>query len=193
MREYELLKWILHEDFLCKGNDAHVMVEDQGDEHDEQRVEIVNRVRSLTNMALYRFDEKYAGKDSLPFFNNSYEAGTHAPADLRSFCDYILLAEKNDTLYVLLIELKRGDTHGFRKQIDASKCFMDYVIDSAERIKHENSFDDFDRNNIRFRRILIKKCVSEKQATHDSDIIIFDKNDYIQIKCADKFRPIWFL
>ena len=189
MREMELLKWILHGDFLCKGDVAMVMVESQGREHDEQRVVIVNKVSSISQMALYRFDEKSAGKDFLPFFNDRYKEEPHAPADLRSFCDYILLAEYNDMLYVILIELKRGEATGYRKQIDASHCFVDYIIDSAERIKHENAFDEFDRDNIRFRRVLIKKCTSEKQVTHNSDIA-YDRNDYIEIKCNGEFRPI---
>ena len=183
MREYELLKWMLHEDFLCKGEDSLVLIENQGDEHEEQRVSIVNNVRSISDMTLYRFDEKSTGKDPLPFFNNSYEEGAHAPSELRSFCDYILLVEKDDTLYIILIELKRGATTGYRKQIDASHCFMSYVIDSAERIKQDNAYDEFDRDNIHFRKVLIKKCSSEKQVTHNSDIA-FDKNDYIDFYCC---------
>ena len=189
MREYELLRWMLHEDFLCKGDEALVMIENQGDEHDEQRVTIVNKVGSISNMALYRFDEKSAGKDPLPFFNNSYEESAHAPSDLRSFCDYVLLVENDNALYIMLIELKRGGTTGYRKQIDASQCFMSYVIDSAERIKHDNAYDEFDRDNIHFRKVLIKRCASEKQETHNSDIA-FDKNDYIDFKCISEFRPI---
>lgn len=189
MREFELLKWILHDDFLCKGDEAMLMVESQGHEHDEQRVAIVNKVSSISQMALYRFDAKTIGKDFLPFFNDRYKEEPHAPAGIRSFCDYILLAESKDTLYIMLIELKRGEATGYKKQIDASLCFVDYIIDSAERIKHENASDEFDRNNIRFRRVLIKKCTSEKQATHNSDIA-FDKNDYMEIKCNGEFRPI---
>lgn len=185
MREFELLTSILHDDFLCKGEEENVLIENQGCEHQEQRIYIVNKVRSISRMSLYRFDEKTSGKDFLPFFNNH----NHAPVDLRSFCDYILLVECNGRLYIMLIELKRGSKTGYTKQIEGSLCFMEYVVSSAVRIQHYNNFDDFDKGNIEFRRIVIQQCDSIKEKTHPNE---FDnvKNSYIRIRYFSDFRPV---
>lgn len=185
MKEYDLITWMLHEDFLCKDGEGNVMVEDQGHERAVQRVRIVNDVRSISRMSLFRFDEKQTGMDFLPFFANS----NHAPQELRSFCDYVLLVECRDNLYVMLIELKRGGHHGPRKQIDGAACFMDYIISSAMRIRGANGFDDFDKHNIHYRKVLLKKCESDKEETHNVDLR-FNKNDYIEIRCKSEFRPI---
>lgn len=153
MREYELITRILHDDFLCKDNEKDVLFENQGDKHAEQRVRIVNRVKAISRMALFRFDEKKIGMNFLPFLNNH----DHAPEGLRSFCDYILLVEYSTGLYIMLIELKRGGHSGFRKQIEGAACFMDYIVSSAVRIQHDNAFDDFDPHNIHYRRVRYKR------------------------------------
>lgn len=185
MKEYDLITRMLHEDFLCKDGEGNVMIENQGNEHAVQRVNIVNSVRAISRMSLFRFDVKKTGKDFLPFLANS----NTAPLELRSFCDYVLLVECRDNLYILLIELKRGDHLGYRKQIDGANCFMDYIISSAMRIRSVNGFNDFDRHNIHYRRVLLKKCKSEKEETHNVDLP-FSKNDYIEIRCKSEFRPI---
>lgn len=190
MREYDLITWILNDDYLCNEDEENVMVENQGDEHTEQRVRIVNKVHAISRMSLYRFDEKKTGKDFLPFFNDKYGlTKVHAPRELRSFCDYILLVECRDSLYVMLIELKRGGHSGYKKQIEGSVSFMDYIISSAVRIQHENAFNDFNKANIHYRKILLKKCESDKGETHNVDLN-FDKNDFIEIRCMSEFRPI---
>ena len=52
---------------------------------------------------------------------------------LKKICDYILFAEEGDYLFIFLIELKKG-TESAKKQLNASQEFVNYIINSAQRI-----------------------------------------------------------
>lgn len=153
MTELTLLHKILSEKFLAKKQ--HLM-----QEKDVQTVSITNGRK--TSYYLYRFDIDEC-KDFIPFFNSNDDA----PTGLRSFCDYLLLVERNSKVYILLVELKSGRKGHFSEQLKATECFVKYILDTAERIKTNNDFPEFDRNNIDVRKICVKS-INNKKTTNVS-------------------------
>lgn len=108
---------------------------------------------------LYRFD--LDERNFLPFFNNTH-IGSEAtveypvPDKLLKFCDYIMLVSKCGKLYVVLIEMKSGNNAGAGIQLKAAETFMEYVKQTALRIKSYNGYDSFSADNVILRRVLLK-------------------------------------
>lgn len=183
MSDFEYIKWILDDSYLCTHPNHLTMIESKGDDKRPQIVSIQNSIRAISNIALYRFDAEDNG-DFLPFFNDK----NGSPERLNAFCDYIALLEYSGRLIVFLLELKRGGTAGMEDQILASYEFMQYILKSAERIKVINKMPDFRMDNIEFRRILIRKKASNKHITKPKDIRIMDKQSIITCDCDSTIR-----
>lgn len=190
MQYIDYFEWILNSDFLQKGADALTMFEPADSEHEEQRVSIKYNSSLILAVKLYCFNTPETnGEKMFPFFNQSSEP-PKAPKDLNRFCDYILLVQHVKGLYVFFLEMKRGDTDDADKQIEAASIFFDYIRWSAERIKVENGFPDFDANQIQYRKIIIKEERSNKRMTKDNEIEGFDMKVVNLHKCHSEFRPI---
>ncbi len=65
-------------------------------------------------------------------------------------------------------------------------------MQSAERIKVENGFQDFDPQQVRYRKIVINNATSNKRITKDKDIEDLDLNSVIIHKCQSEFRPVGY-
>ena len=190
MQEIVYIERILNSDFLQKGDGAFTMVEPSDLLHDEQRVDIKNDTRSILDMKLYCFNTPNKNVNNLfPFFNQR-SVEPKAPEGLNSFCDYILLVQHIKGLFVFFLEMKRGDTDGADKQIEAACTFFDFILQSAERIKVENGLPDFDSNKVQFRRIIIKEERSNKRMTKDNEVENFDLEAVNLHKCHSEFRPV---
>lgn len=182
MAEYDQLCSILSDEFLASSQD--VMVEVKEDTHKAQRVNIYDGKRGLIRN-LYRFDLEE--KEFLHFFDKT----NNSPEGLRKFCDYVLLVKHDDKTFVLLIELKRGDTSGADKQLKASEVFIEFLHKTAERLHRDYGDFDFNRRNVVLRKIIIKEVKSNKTVTKGTRI---DKNqDIITYKSAGQFPLAKFL
>lgn len=149
MNEYELYTRILNPCF--KVGCQTILKEEKQPKH---KVSITSR--GVDAYTLYRFDEE--ARDFLPFFSANLDG-------LRRFCDYVLLANIQAKLYVVLIELKSGQATGAGEQLEASTTFMDYIQASAERVKGKVDFQAFDKRNIKVRRIILKYVPSVRPNT----------------------------
>lgn len=182
MTEYDQLCNILSNEFLSDSQD--VMIEEKGTTHKAQRVNIDDGKRKLV-WNLYRFD--LDEKDFLHFFNKT----DNSPEGLRKFCDYVLLVNNGSKTFVLLIELKRGDTAGADKQLKASEVFIEYVHKTAERLYQDFGDFNFNKKNVVLRKIIIKAIKSNKTGTQGTRI---DKNqDIILFKSSGVFPINKFL
>ncbi|MBR3577679.1 MAG: hypothetical protein IKN98_02755 [Bacteroidales bacterium] len=191
MEYIDYLGWILNEKFLQKGADALTMVEPADDNHKEQRVCIKSSSKAISSMKLYCFNTKNTDASNLfSFFNQQWKVEPKAPEGLNSFCDYILLVQHIDGLYVFFLEMKRGVTSRADKQIDASCTFFDFILKSAERIKEDNGFSEFDARQIKYRKLIIKEDCCNKRITKDKDVENFDLSAIITHACFNEFRPI---
>ncbi len=182
MTEYDQLCSILSDEFLSVSQD--VMIELKEDTHKAQRVNIDDGKRGFIRN-LYRFDLEE--KEFLHFFDRT----DNSPEGLRKFCDYILLVKHDDKTFVLLIELKRGDTSGADKQLKASETFIEFLHKTAERLHRDFADFNFNRRNVILRKIIIKKVRSNKTGTQGTRI---DKNqDIILFKSSGQFPLAKFL
>lgn len=159
MSNFEILHGIIHTDFLSK--EQGYLEECKGKEKKTMKLPIVCKKRDEEYL-LYRFDPDE--RNMFPFF--SREKG------LQCICDYIALVNKRNILYVLLIELKRGRSSS-KKQLDASKCFMEYMVNTAERIGN-----DIDREKIKMRTIRICETSINRNYTRMSMEYIDEHLDY---------------
>ena len=192
MEYIDYFEWILNSDFLQKGNDALTLIEPAVGENKEQRVIVKSASNSILSMKLYRFNNlEEDGKVLFPYFNQR-TVEPEAPHGLNSFCDYILLVQHVKGLFVFFLEMKRGRHDDADKQIEASSVFFDYIMQSAERIKVENGFQDFDPQQVRYRKIVINNATSNKRITKDKDIEDLDLNSVIIHKCQSEFRPVGY-
>ena len=148
---------ILSPQFMCGDNGT---LEEKKNRH---KVSILSRC--IDNYTLYRFDNEE--QEFMPFFNKNHKDKGGLDG-LRRFCDYILLAERNNKLYVFLIELKSGNHKDAGKQLDAAEVFMDYIRRTAERIKFTNGFTSFDSSNIRTAKVLVCGIQGAKPKTKKS-------------------------
>ncbi len=190
MQTIDYLANIINSHYL---SDDMVMVEPACGALPEQRVEVRNISRNITGMKLYQFsrqDKEDAAH--LPFFNKNGDGDNKAPNGLNKFCDYILLVQHTDGLYVFLLEMKRGTNEGAKIQLEASKCFFDYILQSADRIKGQNCWTNLNTQNVYYRRIEIKEEHSNKKTTKPNDIENMDMDDFIQHRCSDVFKPIYY-
>lgn len=184
MSEYELYNRILAS--RLKPNNQTALIEKT--EKGIHKAEIISDKK--TTYTLYRYDQKEQGDLFFPFFNNTHDggrdgAGCHAPTDLLKFCDYILLAEKNNMLYVLLLELKSGENGDAYKQLDASATFMDYIKATAIRIAEANGYSYFNANNIKVRTIVLKPAPKTRPLTN----IAKSKQTRLELNAS----PIYYL
>lgn len=192
MEYIDYYEWILNSDFLQKGNDALTLIEPAVGENKEQRVVVKSASNSISSMKLYRFNNiEEDGKVLFPYFNQRTVEPV-APHGLNSFCDYILLVQHVNGLFVFFLEMKRGRHDDADKQIEASTVFFDYIMQSAERIKAENGFQDFDPQQVSYRKIVINNASSNKRITKDKDIEDLDLNSVIIHKCQSEFRPVGY-
>lgn len=178
MTEYDQLCSILSDEFLSASQD--VMIESKAGIHKPQRVNIDDGKRGYIRN-LYRFDLEE--KEFLHFFNKA----ENSPKGLRKFCDYILLVKHGDKTFVLLIELKRGDTSGADKQLKASEAFIEFLHKTAERLHRDFADFDFNRRNVILRKIIIKKVKSNKTRTQGTRI---DKNQDIILYPSSGLFPL---
>ncbi|MCR4831828.1 MAG: hypothetical protein K5883_10305 [Pseudobutyrivibrio sp.] len=165
MSEYELYTRILAP--WLKPDNQDVLIEKTGGT--DHKAEVIADKKTIHT--LYRYDQKEQREKFFPFFNNTHdgesgEAEIPAPQDLLKFCDYILLAERNNVLYVLLLELKSGDNGDAYKQLDASEVFMEFVKNTAKRISESNEYMNFDARNIKVRKIVLKPALKLKPTTN---------------------------
>lgn len=108
------------------------------------------RQNKRVKYSLYRFDQEAKG-DFLPFF----DASNDAPKGMRSFCDYVILAEVSQKPYIILVEMKNSRAGHAHEQLEGSRCFVDYITDTAERIKVANGQDDFSKDKINVLEVVL--------------------------------------
>lgn len=184
MTDFEYLNTILHSRYR---ENTSYLIEDKGDNLSPQIAEITH-TDLISDVAVYRLDADIKG-DFLPFFHN----GNTAPKALRKFCDYILLAAHRDgTLAIILVEMKRGDTEDAEEQIKASELFVDYLLNTAERIKKANGQPGFCKEDVAIRRVILREAHSNKRATRPKEITAEAKAGIIDYRTTRRL-PLHYL
>ena len=76
------------------------------------------------------------------------------------------LAVIDNKLYVVLVEMKSGESNAASVQLDASATFMEYVKQTALRIKDNNGYKDFNAQNIIVRKLKLRPAPKSRPATN---------------------------
>lgn len=116
------IEYILHNNFKCKKN-----------YFEEEDAKMLLPIKPEgCQFILYKFD-KNLGKEYkgglFPFFAKN--------KDVCKISDYILFAEKGGTLYILVIEMKRGNEQTL-PQLKAALAFTKYIVETVNRVKGAN-------------------------------------------------------
>lgn len=147
MTKLEIIESILHEDFKETNNFLVEKDKDKSGKLFEMKRKIISK--QDLNYTLYKYDSQ---KDILPFFKST------GVTNLKKICDYIIFIEDGIHLFAYLIELKKG-TQSAKKQLDASECFVDYLISTINRL--ELNFN-VTPENFHIRKIRISESKSKK-------------------------------
>ncbi|GEL10537.1 hypothetical protein FGL01_12760 [Flavobacterium glycines] len=115
----------------------------------------------------FSFDKQLPLKDFpkglFPFFNRGV-------AKVTSFCDYIIFSEHNNSLFILLIELKKGNDN-VTKQLNAGKCFAEYIVSTLNRVYDLNIVPEIRQISIRQRHIKPKQ--KQKEVEYENNFHTF--------------------
>jgi len=97
-------------------------------------------------------------------------------------CDYIVFAERGTHLFALIVELKTS-AQGTMPQLNAGECFVDYVINTVNRINKTNH--TIIKRKISIREFERKRKTKIKEVEYDQ----YNHHFFEQ----DKFRIVSFL
>lgn len=113
---------------------------------------------------VYSFDRKYTKEDKtdrlFPFYKKNEGAQTT--------CDYCIIGFNNGKLYVLLIELKKGDS-SVLPQLKAGEQLAKFVINTINRMYDKHLNPTIRYISIRGKNILIKPTTRIKPVAYDKD------------------------
>lgn len=169
MSKLNIINEILNSRF--KSANQNALIEEDFDNRGKPFAINYSIISSNISYCLYRYNPKEC--DIFPYFSQV--------SGLKKICDYILFAEEGEYLYVFIIEMKKSNSSA-RKQLLASKTFIEYIVNSARRIGKE--IDD----NIAMR--LIRICdnkLTKKRSKREEDVIQFDNEGYCDYSYS-KFR-----
>lgn len=175
MNEYDFYIRILAPHLRCKNQDILV-------EKKNNRSHTTTIIPGSIAHALYRYDMDEEKRLFMPFFNKTHnreqnQGAIATPTGLLRFCDYIILANKKDKLFVILVEMKSGGNADAVKQLEATERFMEYIRLSAERIKDENGCENFSYRNFHVKKVILKPSIASKPGTNKVKSFPIDWNE----------------
>lgn len=102
-------------------------------EEKPQKMKVTFETRSGVQCLCYKYDDNLIGYRGglFPFFSTNME-GIH------SIVDYIIFAEYQSKIIVLMFELKKGKAETW-PQFKAAEKFVDFIFETAKRLTNINS------------------------------------------------------
>jgi hypothetical protein len=137
-------------DTYFKEDEITVLKEDQAN----MKIDFVSDKQKFLS---FTFDRKLKKTDFPKGFFTFFNRGE---AKVTSFCDYIIFSERDKNLFILLIELKKGNDN-VTEQLFAGKCFAEYVISTVNRVYNMNINPEYRLISIRQRHIKPKQKQKE--------------------------------
>lgn len=114
------------------------------------------------NFLSYSYDKTIKGKtkDIFPFLSKN--KGVH------SMCDYILFCKEKNKLFILLIELKKGNNE-VMTQLKAGKCLAQFIVSTLNRVEKLQIIPEIRLISIRNNNIARKGASRCKGVKYDKD------------------------
>ena len=111
-----------------------------------------------------KLDKKEFPRGIFPFFKSK-----DREKKVCSFCDYIIFSELKGTLFILLIELKKGEGK-VTEQLEAGKCFVEFVMSTVNRVYEQNISAEIRKISIReYKMRKDKPKQKQKSIRYDGD------------------------
>lgn len=130
---------------------------------------------SQEDILLCRLDQG-DGIDMFPFLRgNSTSKGLKG---MKRICDYAIFVDKDNVLYVLLIELKKGDESPL-EQLNVTEPLIDFIFKRAKLLNHLDV-------NYEVRKIGITDK-ADKRRTSDRGNINYNEDRYVKLYSNKKF------
>ena len=168
--QLELIKTLLHDTYLEKGEYAKNLIE--RDDSTGKTIMTRSIVADKIDYLLYRYDPNEV--KIFPYFADK--------SGLKKICDYILFTEEEQHLTILLIELKLG-TESARNQLIASECLAEFMLSSAKRVNIELT------ENISIKKIKVSDERAKKRNRKTKPgSLKYDENNIINYDHDDVFR-----
>lgn len=146
MAQLKIIKEILAEEFFVSSNTLEEKDKDNSGKYFTMKREI--KSHKGIEYLLFRLDPN----NTKPFPYFKQEIG------LSKICDYIMFVQKNNSLYIILIELKLG-SESATKQLLSSEEFAKFVIKSGERVGFKFTED------LHFRKVKISEAALGRPKT----------------------------
>ncbi len=133
------------------------------------------------DILICRLDQEGGSNYTDPFPYLKGDSVNHGLRGMKRVSDYVMFVDKDDVLFVLLIELKKGKASP-REQLDVTEPLIDFIFNRAKILNHLGDI------NYEVRKIGITDEVG-KRTTSDKGEIIYDdkfvklyKNRYIYLR-----------
>lgn len=121
-------------------------------------------VSTTGNSAVYSFDiAQKAGlssKDLFPFFKTVMGAHT--------MCDYMIFAQQAGKLFILLVELKKGDSQA-GPQLRAGRNFASFIVNTFNRVYKQNITPEIRMISVHNANVIKKGTTKMKDVSYDAE------------------------
>ncbi len=193
-------KAITEKDFHLKADEEGIIKISEKDQCAKcQYVDI--SIKTISSVFCFTID--FSDKNGLdfvfPFFNSNSSKiddlkNNQIPSikGLRSKNDAILVCQKEEKIYIFLVELKSDGKREYLQQLELSKIFINFILDRLIYLGYE-----IDKNSIEFRGVLFRCRKRDNQGTsekkHKAD---FEKKGSLLIAeelCHQEYRLQYFL
>lgn len=112
-----------------------------------------------------------SGIDMFPYLRgNSVPKGLKG---MKRICDYVIFVDKGNMLFVLLIELKKGNDSP-KEQLNLTVPLIEFIFERAQMLNHLNDL------KYKIRKIGITDK-DDKRPTSDRGDINYDENDFVKL------------
>ena len=163
----EILSRIFDDKFIEKSHDAI-------EEHSENMCRLIQKSPSLPDedILVCRLDQNQNPQvvDMFPYLRG--DSVLRGLRGMKRICDFAIFVEKNNEVYVLLIEMKKGDESP-QEQLNVTEPLIHFIFDRARILKHLDV-------EYKIRKIGITNKV-EKRKTSDRGSTDYDDNNYVKL------------
>lgn len=152
---------------------SHIAIEEPA----ERMRRLIHRGSNLPddNMMVCRLDQNIQVPDIFPYLRG--DSADHGLKGMKRICDYAIFVDTGEILYVLLIEMKKGDDSP-QEQLNVTEPLIDFIFRRAKILKHLDV-------NYEIRKIGITDK-ADKRKTSDRGSTEYNANRYVKLYCNSR-------
>ena len=132
--------------------------------------DIFNHVVDDDDLLICRLDQE--GSDPFPYLKG--DSVSHGLKGMKRISDYAVFVDKDNRLFVLLFELKKGKDSP-QEQLDVTEPLIDFIFNRAKILKHIDQNIEYNVRKIGITDEVGKRCTSDRGE------VIYDNNNYVKL------------